>query len=53
MPSLVVTQRRLRASRLLNLLDGLVSNLFGEVISSLALLVIRDENRQKGKKKKR
>ena len=45
MPSLLVTQRRLRAGQLLNLLDGLVSNLFDEVISSLALLVMRDENK--------
>ena len=52
MPSLLVTQRRLRAGQLLNLLDGLVSNLFDEVISSLALLVMRDENRQKSKKER-
>ena len=49
MPSCLLTQRRLRASWLLNLLNGLVSNLFGEVISSLELLVIRDENRLKNK----
>ncbi|CBI40615.3 unnamed protein product, partial [Vitis vinifera] len=45
MPSCLLTQRRLRASWLLNLLNGLVSNLFGEVISSWALLAIRDGNR--------
>ncbi|CBI25804.3 unnamed protein product, partial [Vitis vinifera] len=45
MPSCLLIQRILRASWLLNLLDGLVPNLFGEVISSLALLVTRDENR--------
>ncbi|KAL6327218.1 hypothetical protein AAG906_015257 [Vitis piasezkii] len=38
MPSCLLIQRILRASWLHNLLDGLVSNLFGEVISSLALL---------------
>ncbi|CBI40624.3 unnamed protein product, partial [Vitis vinifera] len=45
MPNCLLTQRRLRASWLLNLLNGLVSNLFGEVVSSWALLAIRDENR--------
>ncbi|RVW20231.1 Disease resistance protein RGA2 [Vitis vinifera] len=45
MPSCLLTQRRLRASWLLNLLNGLVSNLFGDVISSWALLAIRDGNR--------
>ncbi|XP_019073228.1 uncharacterized protein LOC100242803 isoform X1 [Vitis vinifera] len=47
MPNCLLTQRRLRASWLLNLLNGLVSNLFGEVVSSWALLAIRDENRMK------
>ncbi|WKA01841.1 hypothetical protein VitviT2T_020097 [Vitis vinifera] len=45
MANCLLTQRRLRASWLLNLLNGLVSNLFGEVISSWAVLAIRDGNR--------
>ena len=52
MANCLLTQRRLRASWLLNLLNGLVSNLFGEVISSWALLAIRDGNRQKSKTKR-
>ena len=45
MSTCLVTQRRLRASWLLNLLNGLVPYLFGEVITLLALLVMKDENR--------
>ncbi|KAL6327190.1 hypothetical protein AAG906_015229 [Vitis piasezkii] len=38
MPSCLLTQRRLRASWLLNLLNGLVSNLFGEVNTTSAYI---------------